>query len=253
MTILCYHAVQPGWASPMAVDPATLDRHLAWLVRHRTVVPLREAVTRLDGRWRLPPGQVAVTFDDGFRGLHEHALPLLRRYGVPATVFVVTATLTHPGQAVDWVDGPRPRRLDTLSLDQVEEMAGSGIDFESHSHRHLDLTRLSFDECLRDLRESRQLLEGVLGREVPLLAYPRGRHDADVRAACERAGFTHGFTLPERREPVGPFAVPRVGIFGGNGVGRLRAKTARGYLGVRTSGPYAMVRELRRPAPRVTS
>jgi peptidoglycan/xylan/chitin deacetylase (PgdA/CDA1 family) len=253
MTILCYHAVQPGWSSPMAVDPATLDQHLGWLVRHRTVVPLREAVTRLDARWRLPPGQVALTFDDGFRGLHEHALPLLRRYGVPATVFLVTATLTHPGHAVDWVDEPRPQRLDTLTLEQVQEMAESGIDFESHTHRHLDLTRLSFDEVLRDLRESRQLLGSVLGREVSLLAYPRGRHNTAVRAACDRAGYTHAFTLPERREPVGPFAVPRVGIFGGNGLRHLRAKTARGYLGVRTSAPYSMVRELRRPAARVPS
>jgi peptidoglycan/xylan/chitin deacetylase (PgdA/CDA1 family) len=126
-------------------------------------------------------------------------------------------------------------------------MQSAGVSFQSHSLVHLDLTRLSYDECVRDLRSSRELLESVLGAPVQLLAYPRGRHNPDVRAAAEAAGYTHAFTLPERREPSGPYAIPRVGVYHRNTVGRLRLKCAPGYLAARTS--YAA--HLLRRAPAV--
>ena len=53
---------------------------------------------------------------------------------------------------------------------------------------------------MRDLKESRELLGDVLGRRVDLLAYPRGKHDEHVRAAAEKAGFSHAFGLPEEAE-----------------------------------------------------
>jgi peptidoglycan/xylan/chitin deacetylase (PgdA/CDA1 family) len=248
MTILCYHAVQPGWASPMAVEPEAFAEHCAWLANRRTVVPLGEAVTRLDRSCRLPRGMAALTFDDGFSGLQEHALPALTRYAIPAAVFLVAQTLAPPGKAVDWVDTAPVEELTTLSVDQVHEMQSAGVQFESHSYAHADLTRLSFEDCVRDLRTSRELLESLLRRPVRFLAYPRGRHNEAVRAAARRAGYSHAFTLPESREAPGPYAVPRVGIFRGNGVRDLRIKSARPYLGVRTGPAYRLARTARRSA-----
>jgi hypothetical protein len=82
-----------------------------------------------------------------------------------------------------------------------------------------------------------------LKRRVPFLAYPRGRHDDDVRKAAARAGYTHAFALPEEPEEPGPYAVPRIGIHRGNSVATVRVKSARAYLPVRTR-----VRQLRRQA-----
>jgi peptidoglycan/xylan/chitin deacetylase (PgdA/CDA1 family) len=246
MSILCYHAVQPGWRSPMSVEPAVLDEHCGWLSRRRSVVPLQEAVHRLDATGRLPRGHAALTFDDGFSSLHEHGFPVLARHRLPATVFLVAETLTAAGRPVDWVDTAPAEQLTTLTIEQVREMQDAGIRFESHSFSHLDLTSLSFEDCVRDLTDSRELLETLLGRPVRLLAYPRGRHNASVRAAAERAGYSHAFTLPEGREPVGPYAVPRVGLFDGNDLRHLRVKSARSYLRLRTGRPYQVVRQLRR-------
>ena len=55
---------------------------------------------------------------------------------------------------------------------------------------HRDLTMLSDEECHRDLRESRELLEDLLGEPVPFLAYPGGRNDARVQRAAARACAT---------------------------------------------------------------
>lgn len=256
MTILCYHEVRPGWASPLATDPGSFAEHCAWLATHKTVLPLVQAVGRLDRSGRLPVGETALTFDDGFRGLYDHAFAELRRTGLPATVFLVARTLTPDGRPPDWVDTPpapsEAQQLETLSVDQVHEMQEAGIGFGSHSYTHADLTRLTFEECVRDLRDSRLLLESLLGGPVPLLAYPRGRHNAVVRLAAERAGYSHAFTLPERREAAGPYAVPRVGLYHGNSLSDLRVKSARAYLPVRTAPAYQLARAAARTARRAS-
>src|SRR5687768_7563714 len=103
MTILCYHSVQPGWDSLLAVEPVAFARQAAWLRRSRRVLPLRDALPRLDASGRLPRGEAALTFDDGFAAMYTHALPVLTRESLPATMFLVAQTLTPAGRPVDWV------------------------------------------------------------------------------------------------------------------------------------------------------
>lgn len=242
MSVLCYHAVNPTWNSPLSMHPDTFAAHCRWLARHRRVLPLGTAVRQVDGTCRLPRGTAALTFDDGFASLYAHAWPVLARHRLRATVFLVAQTLTGSGQAVDWIDTPPPHESETLTVDQVLEMQQDGVDFESHSNTHADLTRLSYAECLADLRESRDVLESVLQRPVRLLAYPRGRHAPHVRAAAQAAGYSHAFALPEGPETRGSHALPRVGLYRGNGVGVLRVKTASPYLPVRTGPAFQLVR-----------
>jgi peptidoglycan/xylan/chitin deacetylase (PgdA/CDA1 family) len=253
VSILCYHSVEPDWPSPMAVEPKAFAAHCAWLSGHRRVVPLPDAVDRLDRSGRLPRGLTALTFDDGFAALHEHALPLLARFRLPATVFLVAQTLAPGGRPVDWVDTPPAHPLRTLTGEQVLEMAAAGVDFQSHSSAHLDLTTLSYDECVRDLRESRELLEELLGHPVRQLAYPRGRHNSVVREAAARAGYTAAFALPERDEEAGPFAIPRVGVHRGNSAALVRVKGARSYQRLRTGPAYRVAREALRGGRRTVA
>jgi peptidoglycan/xylan/chitin deacetylase (PgdA/CDA1 family) len=239
MTILCYHSVQPRWESPLAVEPDAFARQAAWLRTNRRVLPIHDALLRLDATGRLPRGETALTFDDGFAALHAHAMPVLTREKLPATVFLVAQTLTPAGQPVDWVDTPGSEPLTALSIEQVLEMQDAGVDFQSHSWAHRDLTGLSTAECVRDLRESRELLSELLGHRVTLLAYPRGRHNPQVREAAALAGYTHAFALPERAEQADAYAIPRVGIHRGNGQLALRVKATRPYVRLRTSAGVA--------------
>jgi peptidoglycan/xylan/chitin deacetylase (PgdA/CDA1 family) len=245
LAILCYHAVEPGWRSPLAVDPDLFAGHCAWLSRHRLVIGLPEGVTRMNGSARWPAGLTALSFDDGFAGLYQHALPILLEHRLPATVFLVAQTLTPAGRPVDWVDDPPRQPLETLSRGQVLDMLAAGITFGSHSYSHHDLTTLTEEECERDLRKSRDVLEDLLGHSVRLLAYPRGRHNERVRAAAARAGFTHAFALPEGREPVGPLALPRAGVWPNDGLVALRIKTSDWYATMQASPIFPIVRGAR--------
>lgn len=150
-------------------------------------------------------------------------------------MFLVGKTLAGRDFDVDWLDKPPSYRLRTLEVEQIRELQAAGVRFESHSHSHADLTQLTFRDCVEDLRDSRELLESVLGHRVRLLAYPRGRHNAEVREAAQRAGYDYAFTLPERREEPGAYALPRVGVYHGNSVAHLRLKVSGRYLPLRTS------------------
>src|SRR5690606_32764726 len=126
------------WRSPMAISPAGFDRHCRWLATHREVVPLDRLLPTGDHPPRVRAGDaVALTFDDGFDGVHRHALPILRRYGLPATVFVVARTLVPAAdRPVDWVDDPPAWPLRTMGRDQLLELLDAGLDVQSHSLHH---------------------------------------------------------------------------------------------------------------------
>lgn len=88
--VLCYHRVAALESDPqlLAVDPERFDRQMEILCREAVAVPLRDLVSRL--LRGLPLGRrVAVTFDDGYADNLEIAKPILEKYAVPATVFVV--------------------------------------------------------------------------------------------------------------------------------------------------------------------
>lgn len=105
LPILAYHGVtarpadDPANRRRLQVPRAEFERHLQLLARHHRPTPLGKVVEALDRGEVLPRGAVAVTFDDGYRNFVTQAWPLLRRYGVPVTLFVPTE---EPGRL--WED-----------------------------------------------------------------------------------------------------------------------------------------------------
>jgi peptidoglycan/xylan/chitin deacetylase (PgdA/CDA1 family) len=102
--ILMYHRVAEETADPwgLAVSPQHFDEQLAWLARHRVVMPLAELAERhRDGR--LPRRAVAITFDDGYACNATRAVPALARHGLPATFFLATRPIDR-GREFWWDD-----------------------------------------------------------------------------------------------------------------------------------------------------
>jgi peptidoglycan/xylan/chitin deacetylase (PgdA/CDA1 family) len=242
MTILTYHAIDPSWGAPLSVSPDLFARQLAWLQRGRPIVALHDAVPPNGAAG--PGDAIALTFDDAFTSVYEHAMPILERMRVPATIFLIAKTLDPAGGGfeVDWVDRPPALPLRVLDAVQVKELQATGVRFGSHSYGHQDLTTLGYDACLEDLRRSRAVLEDLLGEPVTALAYPRGRHDERVRRAAANAGFVRSYGLVVPESVRGPQAVPRIGVYPTDTPWSLWVKTRGWYGRFRASGPYPWLR-----------
>jgi peptidoglycan/xylan/chitin deacetylase (PgdA/CDA1 family) len=242
MSILCYHEVAPDWRGPLGLTPEAFRRHCAWLKRARSVIPLAKAVEVVRPSGSLPRRLAAITFDDGLAGLHSHAFPSLIAYGLPATVFLVAQTLTEHGQAFDWIGLQNQGPVHTLTVDQILQMQNAGVTFGSHSYAHRDLTKLSDSEIEEDLRESKEVLEGILHHHVWCLAYPGGSHNPRVRRAARRAGYTHAVGVTFGGSATDAWSIPRVGIYAHDGAFALLVKTSTWYPGVRLSPAFPMMK-----------
>ena len=93
LLILCYHGVsledEHEWSPGLYVSPVHFENRLRVLKRSANVLPLDEGLKRL-AEGSLPDRSVALTFDDGFHDFYARALPLLTKYGIPATVHLTT-------------------------------------------------------------------------------------------------------------------------------------------------------------------
>ncbi|HUI58641.1 MAG TPA: polysaccharide deacetylase family protein [Steroidobacteraceae bacterium] len=87
--ILMYHRFS-AHARPRRLSASVFEEHLRYITRHFTPRPLRDVVDRLRSRRSFDSRSVVLTVDDGYRDFLEHAYPLLLRYRVPATIYVVT-------------------------------------------------------------------------------------------------------------------------------------------------------------------
>jgi peptidoglycan/xylan/chitin deacetylase (PgdA/CDA1 family) len=228
--VLCYHGVSKTWPVDYSVAPDSLERQVTWLLgRGYQPVTFRDAIHgRHGGR------AFAVTFDDGFRSVHEFGFPILSALRVPATVFVVsdyvgsTEPMAWPAIA-EWAQTRHRSELLPLSWDQLDELAQSGWEVGSHTCSHPRLPELPDDRLREELEASRRELERGLGGDCRSLAYPFGAVDARVASAAERAGYTAaGALLPGR--PRGPRAltVPRVMVARGDSDARFRRQVHPG-------------------------
>lgn len=102
--VVMYHGVAPDSPAPgKFVSPEALRAQLDGLERHFRVVPLSEIGAFVEGRGTLPRHAAAITFDDAYANLLDHALPELARRGLPATVFASSVGLPR-GEGLYWFD-----------------------------------------------------------------------------------------------------------------------------------------------------
>jgi len=199
LRVLMYHKVNDRPRNPGTVPTALFAEQMDQLRElGYTVVGLDDVVAwRRDGV-RLPSKSVLVTFDDGYRDLLEHALPVLAARRLPAVVFVPI------GYVGDRTPLPHERRLAarglvnrTLDWAELAELEAGGVRVESHGLSHRPLSELEIDEAACEIALSKLRLEERLGRPVQAFAYVKGAqaHYEPVHVSLVRqAGYDVAFT-----------------------------------------------------------
>lgn len=180
VVVLLYHRVGGGTRSEIDMKVETFERQMRYLRRTCLVVALDE-VAKISTRRALRNAQrdvVAITFDDGYEETYRFVYPILRRYAIPATVYLPAMYLEEQ-RPFDFGASHHltpARRPNPLTWDQAAEMARSGlVTIGGHTHTHADLSLLPQDEIRRELDDGDRLIESRLGFRPRHFAYPWGR------------------------------------------------------------------------------
>ena len=183
----------------------------------------------LKGQCQLREKSFLLTFDDGFLGVHEHGLPMLRELGWPFTVFVVSGLI---GGRDQWTADLNPAGTThpLLGKREVEEMILAGASIQAHSRLHPDLRTLPDAALAEELAGARSDLEALVGGRVPYLAYPYGGYDARVIRAAQAAGYEAAFTVESgfNRPGQDPFRIRRLDVFGTDSESQFMRKVTLG-------------------------
>ncbi|RYZ98360.1 MAG: polysaccharide deacetylase family protein, partial [Proteobacteria bacterium] len=230
LPILMYHkVVEPSYSSPHKtyITEANFAKHLGVLSRLGfSSVTFADLEAAALGTRPLPAKPVMLTFDDGYRGTHRRALPLLKRYGQRAVFYLLG---DRARAANDWDEGDDESGL--ISDLEVRELSEAGMEIGAHSmsHRHMD--RLSPEESLRETTEAKAVLEGLTGQRMVSYAYPYGNLSADAKRAVRLAGYPFGVATDTGGLSVAedPFHVFRVNMFPHDGALQVFKKTHTSY------------------------
>jgi peptidoglycan/xylan/chitin deacetylase (PgdA/CDA1 family) len=212
--ILAYHGVAESNADVdpefLRVSPAAFRGQLdALLGAGFSVVTVAELAARAGGG-EPPPGFVALSFDDGMDDNHEVLLPILREYGLPASVYVATGLVGEPNP---WM---KPGASRMMVEDELRDLHAAGVELGAHTVSHPNLEELGYGECLREMTESRDFLRELTGSDVRTFAYPFCKYGDDALRAARDAGFEAAVTC-QWRGSWDPYEMKRVMITGKDG------------------------------------
>lgn len=221
LRILFYHRVSDD-RDVLAVSPARFRAHMDVLrASGLRVVDAAEAA-RLLAAGQGREGVVGLCFDDGYRDVAEHAVPVLERHGFRASVFVATG-VTDGRATFSWYERQPP----VLGWDEIRALDRGGVlRFEAHTITHPNLLALGDEVARAEVAGSRAALGQRLGRAVEGFCYPGGLFSQRERALVAAAGYRFATSCePGSNLPGGdPLALRRIQVDARDRPADVRAK-----------------------------
>jgi len=207
MGILVYHMVDPRFSLGVTrIKPRRFFEHIHTLLdagfQFLTISDYLSAPTS--------EKKVALTFDDGYESVFQHAFPVLRSLNLPASVFINPA---YVGQWNTWDINLAWRRFRLMDWRQLEILRQERWEIGIHGLCHKDLSRLPQNVLEMEIALALQIMRRRLG-DSRVISYPFGNVDKNVWKVCDNHGLTAGLTMS--RKPQGlpeEFSIQRYGVY----------------------------------------
>ncbi|GKX64766.1 polysaccharide deacetylase family protein [Inconstantimicrobium mannanitabidum] len=179
--VLCYHDVNPKQSNALLLDPEKFKAQMQYLKDNNYIpITLEELYGFLKENKEIPTKSVVITFDDGYKGNYTYAYPILKDFNFKATIFMIS----------DFADNDL-----YLSKKELKELSDNGIEIQSHTDIHRDLSKLSKEAQISTMKTSKKNLEAIINKSVDYIAYPFGNSNPSTREAAKEAGYKLGFNL----------------------------------------------------------
>ena len=246
LRIIVYHSVCKTdsaknireWNLPLASFHAQMD----YIASHQyNVFTVDHAICYLNSGKPFPEKSVCITFDDGFHDNYLYAYPILLRYGLKATFYLVTEYVDS-NKSFSWLKHGDPSHMKTkgelscrsMDWSEVVEMKNHGMDFSSHSHTHPNFSELDIDKCKWEIIESRKVLESHIGSVSKVFACPfyiHGPNITKVKQLLQENGFNGAFfnKFGAVTSQSDCFDLPRISIYGNDSLAVFKCKINGGF------------------------
>lgn len=211
-----------------ACPPDAFEKHMSKLRQENfNLVSLKTIDDHINSGTAIPENSIAITLDDGFEDNYTHAYPILKKYNIPATVFLTTG---HLGVSNNWMIKRGFPLRHMLNWEQITEMSKNDILFGAHTVNHPALPELDIERAYQEIIESKNAIEKELGCECNYFAYPFGLFSDRNRIQVKESGFNlacstrSGFNTVERD----PFVLHRIEVYGDDPWWKLKQKITFG-------------------------
>jgi peptidoglycan/xylan/chitin deacetylase (PgdA/CDA1 family) len=195
--VLSYHNFSLTEANKMTVTKTAFEEQMKLLKdKGYRVITMDQLFDFLEFKSQIPKKSVVITIDDGWRSAYDIALPILKKYGYPVTLFIYTDLIRTSEK--------------TLSWELIQEMTNTGIaDVHCHTKTHRNLTvkgkKESFSEYFETLKkeisECAAIVKKKLNREVKYLSYPFGETNHLIIEMLKKHGYRGAFTVTRGGNP----------------------------------------------------
>lgn len=178
LPILMYHSISSG--NSLRVPKSEFASHMKWLKVNDYVTLSPEEAYRVFTTNSMPSKKsVLITFDDGYTDNYTKAFPILKQYGMKATIFMIEQSIGRPNHLTD---------------EQMDEMMAHGISIESHTIHHLELNRLSKQQQEEELKGSKTFFDQRFSQRTRMVSYPVGRYNEETLKLAKEAGYQMAVT-----------------------------------------------------------
>lgn len=181
--ILLYHYVEyvtdarDTIRKSLNITPNIFEKQIQTLLDDSyTPIFIDELADYLSGKMKLPTKPIILTFDDGYADFYTDVFPLLAKYQVKATIYVVPGFLD---------------KLNYMTTKQIQEVASSSgmVEIASHTVHHINLKYTKAEFAQKEIFESKDQLEKLIGKNVNNFAYPYGGFNEETIKLVQNAGY----------------------------------------------------------------
>jgi len=178
-TVLMYHSITSD-NNPFSISPKEFEKQIKYLKENN----FKFLNTKdLDDLSKLPNKSVLITFDDGYENVFINAVPILKKYNIPAVFFISTNVV---GEEINGVK--------IMNWEQIKFLSESSLfEIGCHGHNHIRFTSLKTDDLADQLMKSKNILEEKCGKSIKAISFPFGRSNQDVLKKIKEIGYFYGF------------------------------------------------------------
>jgi len=175
--ILMYHSMSDSTASTLSVSPENFEKQMKYIKdKGFTVISLEALIEAISRGKRYLPGKVVITFDDGLEDNYRYAFPVMAKYKMPATIFLITGYVGNKKGYMNW--------------NQVKVMSYNGMDFGGHTRNDVYLPTVNDPKTLWDeVAGCKEDIEARIGKGIGFFCYPLGGFNDKAKEAVRLSGY----------------------------------------------------------------